>query len=227
MVSTSSTSSSRRHHRWWRFPFEMAMSQKPWKHMTQVCAGQSDIPNVSHHGWRLLRRWWVSRMAWQHGVRVMDSSSRVNLDTTLPATQVGLRPVESGLWGHDGASGMLTTGSITHRSRSGNWDEWPGQIVHPSVVLPEKWTKSSVRNVKPKTPYVEQDVTTAKHRVTFILPVTMAENEGESVMDYVVCFDDASQWTEKGETGNVTSLFAIVISSSGFISHWRLRSLLR
>ena len=60
---------------------------------------------------------------------------RAGNDTTRSVTKVCWRRVESGLGGHEAGASGLTRGSRTHRSRYKNWDEWPCQIVRPSVVL--------------------------------------------------------------------------------------------
>ena len=43
----------------------------------------------------------ISRHVSRHGIRGVPSMVRVKTDTTWSATQVGLRPVESGLGGHE------------------------------------------------------------------------------------------------------------------------------
>ena len=56
-------------------------------------------------------------------------------DTTRPATQVSLRRVESCLGGHEAGVWGSTRGSRMHRSGYENGDDWPCQIVRPSVIL--------------------------------------------------------------------------------------------
>ena len=43
----------------------------------------------------------ISRHVSRHGIRGVPSMDRVKTDTTWSATHVGLRPVESGLEGHE------------------------------------------------------------------------------------------------------------------------------
>ena len=61
------------------------------------------------------------------------------------------------------------------------------------MIVLEVRMKLPVINVHTKMCYDDHNLDMTKHRVIYILPVTMAENDGESVMDYLVCFDDASQ----------------------------------
>ena len=61
----------------------------------------------------------------------------MNLDTTRSAPQVGPRPSESGLGGHEAGVSGVDEGARMRRFHCENGDEWPGQIVSLSVTLPE------------------------------------------------------------------------------------------
>ena len=52
----------------------------------------------------------TSRQGSRHGIRGVPSLFRVKIETTWPATQVGLRRVESGLGGHEEGVGGVDEG---------------------------------------------------------------------------------------------------------------------
>ena len=61
-------------------------------------------------------------------------------------TQVCLRAVKSGLGGHDAGVWGSTAGSRTHLPSCENGDELPGQIMPPSVVMPDVGMKGTLIN---------------------------------------------------------------------------------
>ena len=80
----------------------------------------------------------TSEQASWHGVCRHGWSMSKN-EPTWPATQVGPRPVESGLGGHDdGVSGVDDRDKKTS-PRSWKRGRLPGQIMLPSVVLSKLW----------------------------------------------------------------------------------------
>ena len=75
----------------------------------------------------------------------------VKIDTTWPATRVGLRPVKSCLGGHEEGVWGMTRRLRRHRSRYENECEWRCQNVPPSVVLSELKMIMTIRNETEQT----------------------------------------------------------------------------
>mgnify|MGYP004601358651 CR=1 FL=1 len=98
-------------------------------------------------------------------------------ETTWSATQVGLRPVESGLGGHDdGASGVDDGVKKTSPSYE-NGDDSPSWIIPPSVVLSKLSMKVSVRIVKKRIYVVTRDMFVGRPCVILFLSNAFEKTE--------------------------------------------------
>ena len=75
---------------------------------------------------------------------------KAGYDTTRPATQVGLRPVESGLGGHDDGVRGSTRAPKTYRRHFGNRDDRHCQHWAPSVVSTLSKIKARVSPINSK-----------------------------------------------------------------------------
>ena len=104
-----------------------------------------------------------------------------------------LRPVESGLGGHEEGVSVLTTGSRKHLPSYENGHNLPGQIIPPSVVLSKLSMKVSVRIVKKRIYVVTRDMFVGRPCVILFLSSAFEKTEQKRDQLSFVWFDDVSQ----------------------------------